>query len=154
MGFTPQCTYRNSELPSEMTTLCLYLYSRSNTVSMLTHTYLLKPLRKIKMTVCNHQADSPLYVWSDVWSSGLQVIYDTECPFWDQVSLNNTNPTQPFVYTYIIIKCMRLEISVQPLANRPDLHVNYLSTWRFACHKMNIKTYDSETWVARQTSVS
>ena len=35
-------------------------------VSMLNHTYPHKPLRKIKVTTCNHQADSPLYVWSDV----------------------------------------------------------------------------------------
>ena len=46
----------------------------------------------------NHQADSPLYVWPDVWSANLQVhksmvIHNTECPYWDQVSLNNTNQT-------------------------------------------------------------
>ena len=29
---------------------------------MLTHTYPHKPLRMIKVTICNHQADSPLYV--------------------------------------------------------------------------------------------
>ena len=45
----------------------------------------------------NHQADSPHYVWPDVWSADLHVliksmvIHDTECPYWDQVSLNNTN---------------------------------------------------------------
>ena len=44
----------------------------------------------------NHQADSPLYVWPDVWSADLRlfiknmVIHDTKCPHWDQVSLNNT----------------------------------------------------------------
>ena len=49
----------------------------------------------------NHQADSPLYVWPDVWSADLHlfiknmVIHDIECPYWDQMSLNNTNPTQP-----------------------------------------------------------
>ena len=49
----------------------------------------------------NHQADSPLYVWPDVWSADLHlliknmVIHDTECPYWDQVSLNNTNQTKP-----------------------------------------------------------
>ena len=42
-------------------------------VSMLTHTYPHKPLRKIKVTKCNHQADSPLYVRPDVWSGDLQV---------------------------------------------------------------------------------
>ena len=45
----------------------------------------------------NHQADSPLYVWPDVWSADLHlfiknmVIHDIECPYWDQMSLNNTN---------------------------------------------------------------
>ena len=34
-------------------------------VSMLSHTYPHKPLRKTKVTICNHQADSPLYVWAD-----------------------------------------------------------------------------------------
>ena len=35
-------------------------------VSMLAHTYPHKPLRKMKVTMCNHQADSPLYVWPDI----------------------------------------------------------------------------------------
>ena len=35
-------------------------------VSMLTHTYPHKPLKKIEVTICNHQADSPLYVWPNV----------------------------------------------------------------------------------------
>ena len=45
----------------------------------------------------NHQADSPLYVWPDVWSADLHlfienmVIHDIECPYWDQMLLNNTN---------------------------------------------------------------
>ena len=36
---------------------------RGDKMSVLTHTYPYKPLRKIKVTICNHQADSPLYVW-------------------------------------------------------------------------------------------
>ena len=40
-------------------------------VSMLTHTYPHKPPRKITVTICNHQADSPLHVWPDVWSGDL-----------------------------------------------------------------------------------
>ena len=40
------------------------------------------------MAICNHQANSPLYIWSDVWSGDLQskknmFIHDTECPHWD-----------------------------------------------------------------------
>ena len=41
---------------------------------MFTHTYPHKPLRKIKVTICNHQADNPLYVWPDVWASDLQAL--------------------------------------------------------------------------------
>ena len=54
----------------------------------------------------NHQAEGPLYVWPDVWSADLHlliksmVIHDTECPYWDQVSLNNTNQTKPYVVMY------------------------------------------------------
>ena len=32
-------------------------------MSMLTHTYPHKPLKEINVASCNHQADSPLYVW-------------------------------------------------------------------------------------------
>ena len=52
-----------------------------------------------------HQADSPLYVWPDVWSADLHllmksmVIHDTECPYWDQVSLNNTNQSIKILFS-------------------------------------------------------
>ena len=52
----------------------------------------------------NHQADSSLYVWPDVWSADLHlliksmIIHDTECPYWDQVSLNNTNQTNTYLF--------------------------------------------------------
>ena len=59
----------------------------------------------------NHQADSPLYVWPDVWSADLHlfkknmVIHDIECPYWDQMSLNNTNqPNQLFLLVFIDMK--------------------------------------------------
>ena len=39
---------------------------RGAKVSMLSHIYPHKPLRKIELTICNHQADSPLYVWPNV----------------------------------------------------------------------------------------
>ena len=43
-----------------------YCSPHNTIVSMLTHTYPHKPLRKTKLTICNHQADSPLYVWPDI----------------------------------------------------------------------------------------
>ena len=55
-------------------------------VSMLTHTYPHKPIRKIKVTVCNHQADSPLYVLPDVWSGDLQDLKKYG-HIWHQMSL-------------------------------------------------------------------
>ena len=41
----------------------------------LTHTYphVHKPPRENKVTMCNHQADSPLYAQPDVWSDDFQV---------------------------------------------------------------------------------
>ena len=66
---------------------------------MFTHTYPHKARRKTKVTVCNHQADSPLYVLTDHVMSDLvmckfrksMVIHDAEWFYWDQVSLNNTD---------------------------------------------------------------
>ena len=64
-------------------------------------------LRSVALT---HQADSPLYVWPDVWSADFHlliksmVIHDTECPYWDQVSLNNTNQTKSVALTSLIMK--------------------------------------------------
>ena len=55
-------------------------------VSILAHTYPHKPLKKIKMTICNHQADSPLHVWPDVWSGDLQV-YKMCSHTWHRMSL-------------------------------------------------------------------
>ena len=67
-------------------------------VSMLTHTYPHKPLRKIAMSICNHQADSQLYVWLDDLVICMfrknRATHDRKCPYWDQVSLNHTNQTK------------------------------------------------------------
>ena len=41
-------------------------------VSMLIHMYSLKPQRNIEVTICKHQADSPFYVWPNVWSGNLR----------------------------------------------------------------------------------
>ena len=43
-----------------------YLPVEGDKVSMLTHIYPHKLLRRIKATICNHQADSQLCVWPDV----------------------------------------------------------------------------------------
>ena len=58
-------------------------------VSMYKH----KPLRRI-MVICNHQADSLFYVWSDLVickhrKREYGVIHDANCPY--NVSLNNNN---------------------------------------------------------------
>ena len=59
---------------------------RCDKVSMLTHTYQHKPLRKIKVAICNNQVDSLFYLWH-VCSGDLlakkksMVVHDTECPY-------------------------------------------------------------------------
>ena len=65
-------------------------------VSMFTHTYPHKPPRNIKVTTCNHQADFMCGLMSCLVVCKFRksmVIHDTECPYWDEVSLNNTNHT-------------------------------------------------------------
>ena len=43
-------------------------------VSMFTHTHThANPRGRLKVSICNQQGDSPLYVWPDVWSGDLQV---------------------------------------------------------------------------------
>ena len=83
-----------------------------------TNFHWLSSCRSVKVTICNHQADNPLYVWPDVWSGDLQVrksmvIRDIKCPYWDQVSLNNTNPTQPcrsISYQYVYIRSATFDL--------------------------------------------
>ena len=65
---------------------------------MLTHIYPHKPVRKIDVTICNHQADIHFIcgLTSDLVIRKFRksmVIHDTKYPYWDQVSLNNTNQT-------------------------------------------------------------
>ena len=51
------------------------------------------PTRKIKVTICNHQIDSPLYVWLDLVICKVRksmITHDTECLYGDQVSSNRT----------------------------------------------------------------
>ena len=71
-------------------------------VSMLTHTYPHKARRKIEVIICKITRLTAHFMCGlmsgpDVWSADLHlliksmVIHDTECPYWDQVSLNNTN---------------------------------------------------------------
>ena len=41
-------------------------------VSVLTHTYPHKIQRNIKIAICSHQVDSPIYLWTDVCSGDLK----------------------------------------------------------------------------------
>ena len=80
---------------------CLWNWDQAKMVTLL-HisqlTYPLTPQRKIEVTICNHQDDSPFYVWPDVWCGicKLKKKYGHTWPNvlnWDQVSLNNSNQT-------------------------------------------------------------
>ena len=101
-------------------------------VTMLTHTYPHKHLRNsnIKVSICNQQAGSPLYVRPDVWSGDFaslesMVIYGTQCPYRDQVLLNNTKPTytRSQIIHYMNIAPLRL-----PFIKNDDCAKKPLST--------------------------
>ena len=66
-------------------------------VSMLTLAYPHKPLRKIKVTICNHQADRTLCVaWCLIWwIASLEKLWssmDTKCPYWEPGVIKQPNP--------------------------------------------------------------
>ena len=87
--------------------ICIFLPSRTpggDKVSMLTHTYPHKPLRKIlkrpyaitRLTahlMCDLMSD--LVTWKFRKN---MVMHDTERPYWDQVPWNNTKPCPPEWY--------------------------------------------------------
>ena len=77
----------------------------SDRVSMLTHTYPHKLLRKTKVTICNHEVDSLFYLWPGVCTCDLQAkksmaVIDAECPYWDLVLLNNTKLKEKYGCTW------------------------------------------------------
>ena len=59
-GFFSLYLIRQFEPYIQLSTLCMPL--EGDKVSMLTHAYPHKPMRKIKVTIYNHQADSQVYV--------------------------------------------------------------------------------------------
>ena len=83
--------------------LLVLLGLRDDKVSTVDHTYPHKLLMKTEVAICNHQVDSPFYLWPNVCSGDLHAkektiaIHDTECPYWDQVSLNNTDSLCSFL---------------------------------------------------------
>ena len=97
-------------------------------LSMLIHIYPHKPLRKIAVASCTHQADSPFHLRSDVRFGDLQtkedsmVKHDTKHPYWDQLSINNTNlQTLSFIkYTHGLVLWIRPENVWQNIPLNPD----------------------------------
>ena len=63
---------------------------RGYKVSMKTHTYPHKPLGKIKVDICNHQVDSPFYLWPDVCSGDMQA----QKRAWSYMTLNILTETR------------------------------------------------------------
>ena len=121
-----------------------------------------KPPKNIYVTICNHQAGSPLYMWlvSDLICKleKVMVTYDTECPYWDQESLNNTNPIQPLshppsgvikvsllTHTYLLKPLRMIKVVIcnyradSPLYAWPNVYsgaslAKYCHTW----HRMSL----------------
>ena len=80
--------------------LCAPLWG--DKVNILSHIYPHKPLREIEVIICNQQADSPLYVWPNIWS-GVQFL-KTYGHTWQWMSLlrpgvikqHKSKPNQPY----------------------------------------------------------
>ena len=75
-------------------------------------------MKKIKVTICSHQADNPRYVWPDVWlvisKFRKSMAYMTECPYWDQVSLNNPNPNPNSTYVdHLFNTCATVQFYIE-----------------------------------------
>ena len=93
----------------------------------------------------NHQADSPLYAWPDVWSADLHllvksmVIHDTECPYWDQVSLNNTNLTKPN-------HLMWPDVWSGDLQDYKKYMVIYNTECRYKCDQVSLNSTNTNPW--------
>ena len=84
-------------------------------VSMLRYTYSHKSLRKVQSAHLQSPAWLHFHFWPSVWFGDLKteysmVIHDTECPYWDQASLNNTdtNACDNFVWDTIGYKNYRM----------------------------------------------
>ena len=80
----------------------IFMSPLGDKVSMLTHIYPHKARRKIEVIICKITRLTAHFMCglvSDLLICTLliksMVIHDTECPYWDQVSLNNTNQTKP-----------------------------------------------------------
>ena len=102
----------------------------------------------------NHQADSPLYVQPDVWSADLHlliksmVILDTECPFWDQVSLNNANKqtiiSVPLFHVCLQIKRSNLSFCMVFATSDQQVNISvHGNTENFQYHRFDIKEPDN-----------
>ena len=87
------------------------------------------------VTIYNHQATSPLHEWPVAYESGdleilesvCMVIHDTKFPYWDQVSLHNTN-TNP------LIIIMDIDYSVVYFPLSIGLNIFYLEEKDWARH--------------------
>ena len=121
--------------------------------SMLTHVYPHKPLRKIELTICNHQADSPLYVLPDVWCDDLQVHKKYGwMSRWDQVWLNNTKPNQTSIWIFLVqvglIGCRTMQSKLILTGFMPCLldHVqSILCPWDICVNQWTIRDLQPDT---------
>ena len=98
---------------------------------MLTHIYPHKAWRKIEVTICKITRLTAHFMcglMSDLLILHLliksMVIHDTKCPFWDQVSLNNTNQTKPNFQKFNILRVNCFIVLVKFWVSNFDIAVN------------------------------
>ena len=115
-----------------------------------------KPPTMIKVAICNHQVDIHptlrvawyFYVWWFPSIENSMVIYDTGCPHWNQVSLDNTalhipKQSDPCVMV-LLLEYVCLALST--LLNRARIttmpyHANKLPTIQYMPYKGRFSTF-------------
>ena len=121
----------------------LYSTLCGDKVSMLTYNDPHKSLRKYNVAICNHQAGSPLLIYkcslmSDqvICKHKNEYVSETECPFWDQVSLTMQTYTDFSSLWYLIIFIHYSEAvrSETRLMFRPIFHAFIEQWWTYDVH--------------------
>ena len=94
---------------------------------MLTHTYPHKPLRNIKMTLCIHQADSPLYyAWSLLCVSWCLIFWFASSEkVWSYMTQNGLTETRSQTQTP--------SMPFLPSEPPPTTHLSGLPPWSVVC---------------------
>ena len=90
-------------------------------------------LRKIEVVVHNHQSWFPTLhaIWCLIWwlpdLPKSMVMHDTECPYWDKVSLNNTKSVSSFFPFFWLSHLSSVTEHMCTFDTAPQKHIHFPS---------------------------